>query len=398
MEGDPVMIAKRAYDKADHIEWDTKLTGFGLRTRRGKKGVKHTWVVQYKVGSLTRRITADATVVDAARAKAWAKSLLARIELGEDPQGEKKAARASDTFKQIAADFVEHQRNKGRRENTIYATKLHLGRCKPLLDLKLADIGRTQVAGVLKSIGKAHGAVSADRARAALSSCFAWAIGEGLAPEGWNNPVVGTNTQASGDSPGRALDNAELVAIWNASGDDDFGRIVKLLILTGCRRNEIAKLEWEEVKGDVISLPENRTKNGLRFDIPLTDLARETIGPDQPRKFVFGRYSSSEGFGGFSKAKGQLDTKLKGVKPWRLHDLRHTFSTRLHEAPLSVQPHIIEACLNHVSGHKASVAGRYNHAIYNPEKLEALNKWEAHIKVLLAQASGANVTRLADLA
>ena len=115
-------------------------------------------------------------------------------------------------------------------------------------------------------MGKAHGPVSADRARAALSSCFAWAIGEGLAPDLWSNPVAGTNTQASGESPGRALDNDELVAIWNAAGADDFGRIVRLLIFTGCRRNEIAKLEWDEVKDDLISLPESRTKNGLRFD------------------------------------------------------------------------------------------------------------------------------------
>jgi hypothetical protein len=80
---------------------------------------------------------------------------------------------------------------------------------------------------------------------------------------------------------------------------------------------------------------------------------RELIGPRKDRKFVFGR---GDGFSGFSKAKRQLDDKLRGVAPWRLHD-RRTFSTKLHSKPLSVKPHIVEALLNHISGAKASVAG-----------------------------------------
>ena len=66
---------------------------------------------------------------------------------------------------------------------------------------------------------------------------------------------------------------------------------------------------------DLISISSSRTKNHLQFDIPLTDLARDIIGPQQERKYVFGRYSTSGGFGGFSKAKVELDAKLKGVKP-----------------------------------------------------------------------------------
>ena len=209
------MIARTRVEKADHIEWDSKLIGFGLRTRRGKKGITKSWCVQYKIGGQTRRITADARVVDPAQAKVWAKGLLAKVALGEDPQGEKKAARATDTFKKIADEFVEHQRSKGRRANTIYATELYLNRCSSLHPLKLADIGRGQVASALKAMGKAHGPVSADRARAALSSCFASAVGEGLAPDLWSNPVAGTNTQASGESPGRA---PWTTTSWSRSG------------------------------------------------------------------------------------------------------------------------------------------------------------------------------------
>ena len=391
--------------KPDHIEWDDELKGFGLRIRQGKGGARRSYIVQYKVGALNRRmVIGDADKIDPKQARAAAKKELAKVELGEDPQGEKKGKRTVGTFKAIATEFIEHQEKK-RRASTVYSSRLYLlGRTdrqgklvpayyKDLHNLKPEEIGRGQVAAVLKSIAKAHGPVSADRARAALSSMFAWAIGEALCGEAFDNPVVGTNRASSGKSPGRALDADEIAAIWNAAGDGEFGRIVKLLFLTGCRRNEIAKLEWDEVGKDLISISSSRTKNHLQFDVPLADLARDIIGPRQERKYVFGRYSTSGGFGGFSKAKVELDAKLKGVKPWRLHDIRHTVSTRMH-GELSIEPHIVEACLNHVSGAKAGVAGRYNHAAYNAQKRDAFEAWAQHIKVILAQASGANVKTL----
>ena len=382
--------------KADFIAWDDDLKGFGLRIRQGKGGTRRSWIVQYKSGIHTRRsVIGDADLITPAQARAKAKTELAKVELGGDPQGDKKAKRSIGTFKSIAQDFIAHQEAKGRRPNTIYATRLYLENyCKTLHALRPDEIGRGEIATVLGSIAKAYGPVSADRARAALSSCFAWAIGEGLCPEGYNNPVAGTNTKSDGKPRGRALDGAELAAIWNAAGADDFGRIIKLLILTGCRRNEIAKLEWAEVQDDLISLPEERTKNHLRFDVPLTDFARSLIGQRQPRKYVFGRYSTSEGFGGFSKAKEQLDAKLgDSVKPWRLHDLRHSVSSMLHQE-IGIEPHIVEAVLNHISGARGGVAGRYNHAAYNAQKRAALEQWESHVKVLAAKASGANITSL----
>jgi hypothetical protein len=72
-----------------------------------------------------------------------------------------------------------------------------------------------------------------------------------------------------------------------------------------------------------------------------------------------------------------LDARLTGVKPWRLHDIRRTVATGL--ADLGVLPHLVEAVLNHVSGHKAGVAGVYNKAVYGAEKRAALLAWAAAI-------------------
>jgi integrase len=148
--------------------------------------------------------------------------------------------------------------------------------------------------------------------------------------------------------------------------------------LTGQRRSEIAALEWAEVdlEKKVITLPPLRTKNGSKHTVPLSPLAVEILEA-QPRegKYVFGRYAGP--FSGFGKAKAQLDEQLGDMPPWRVHDLRHTFSTRLGD--LGEKPHVIDAATNHKSGVKKGITGRYNHSVYLKEVTAAMNKWARHL-------------------
>jgi integrase len=224
---------------------------------------------------------------------------------------------------------------------------------------------------------------------------YAWAIGEGLCE---TNPVDGTNKADEGKSRDRVLSDAELAAIWNASTDTDYGRIVKLLMLTAQRRDEIASLRWTEIEGEtdpaLIALPAERTKNSRAHDVPLSAAAMDVLASvvvRNGRDLMFGE--GEGGYSGWSRSKERLDEKLgKAVKPWTLHDLRRTAATRM--ADIGVQPHVIEAVLNHVSGHKGGVAGIYNRSIYAAEKRAALDLWASHVMVAVAQAKGANVTRL----
>ncbi len=378
--------------KTDHIEWDDDLPGFGLRIREGGSRV---YVVQYKVGTKSRRMTLGSTKklhVDPARKEA--KRLLGRVGLGQDPQGEKDTARATaaETFGAIAERFVNYQRDR-LRPSSLYSTNLYLmDRCKRLHGLKIEAVTRREVASVLSTIAEKSGAVSADRARAALSAMFAWAVKEGLIDA---NPTIATNTYAGKTERDRVLNKDEIAAIWSALPDNDYGVIVKLLFYTGARRDEIADLNWSEVDGAdrLIRLPAERAKNRRAFDLPLSQPAFDLIAErfkDGTEGHVFGRHGT--GFSGWSKAKAELDAKLKGVKPWQLRDIRRTVATGMAE--IGVQPHIVEACLNHVSGHKAGVAGIYNKAVYADEKRKAFETWANHLAVLLAQASGANVTPL----
>ena len=96
-------------------------------------------------------------------------------------------------------------------------------------------------------------------------------------------------------------------------------------------------------------------------------------------------FGSREGpFQGWGNAKIALDGRIRaelgeksGLKPWRVHDLRRTAATRMNE--LGVLPHLVEAILNHISGHKAGVAGVYNRAPYTAEKRQALDLWAEHV-------------------
>jgi integrase len=229
--------------------------------------------------------------------------------------------------------------------------------------------------------------VAANRARTSLSAFFTWAIKRGLHD---HNPVIGTETRKE-KTRDRVLTDSELATVWKAVSSSDYGDIVRLLMLTGQRASEISDLRWDEIDFDngLISLPSERTKNKRPHQIPMCDLVRQILrGRKRTRDFVFG-----EGVGGFSgwgKAKERLDKAIenKRGKPlphWTIHDLRRTFATRLSD--LGEAPHIIEACLNHVSGHKSGVAGIYNRSLYKAEKANALARWGEHITGLVGGVS-----------
>ena len=123
-----------------------------------------------------------------------------------------------------------------------------------------------------------------------------------------------------------------------------------------------------------VDLPAERTKNGRPHIVPLSDIAYQVIEPHLGRDWLFGRRGT--GFSGWSKEKKLLDAQRK-IPAWQLRDIRRTVATGMAE--LGVEPHIVEACLNHVSGHKAGVAGIYNKATYLPPKTAALSLWENHV-------------------
>jgi integrase len=369
----------------DRIWFDDDVPGFGIRMRH--TGAR-SWIYQYKLGRKTRRLViGHATAIKPARAKEIAGELHAKVRLGGDPAAEKRSRveRTEHTFDALAQKYLAHQR-QARRPSSFAATERLLEKyCAPLHRLPTDTIDQRTVAERLAAIADNSGAVTSNRARAAMSAMFTWAMKEGLA---LNNPVVNTNKRDEKPRD-RVLTDDELGLILRNLPNGHFGTIVKLLILTGQRANEIAALRWSEIdfKIDVINLPGERTKNGRPHAIPLAATARALLA-DMPvredREFVFGMVDGP--FAGWSVSKKALDAAVAGaagkaLPHWTIHDLRRSAATGM--ADIGVQPHIIEAVLNHVSGHKGGVAGIYNRSSYAKEKAEALARWDEHVTLIV---------------
>jgi integrase len=371
--------------------WDDDLAGFGLRLRRRTVGgpVRRTWVVQYRArGGRGRRLKIGGGELTPERARAKATEIRARVALGEDPQAdrERERAGAASTLRAVLEDYLVLKQAK-LRASSYKVTRLYLlgPYFKPLHSTAVNAIERADVARRLNAITIQNGTNGASRARAHLSAFYTWAMTQGIVEK---NPVIGTEKPDPPKSRERVLTDVELAAIWRACPDDAYGKIVKLLMLTGCRRDEIGGLRWSEIAPDRSSftLPEARTKNAHAHTLPITPLAHsiiKTIPEQVGRDFVFGGYSAS-GFTGWSDAKKALDQRLAGtVSGWRLHDLRRTLATWLADDG-DTEPHIIEAVVNHWSkGHRSGVAGVYNRAKYSRQIKAALALWDDHLRSLV---------------
>lgn len=179
----------------------------------------------------------------------------------------------------------------------------------------------------------------------------------------------------------RVLTNEELKRVWNAAGDGTFGKIVKLLILTGQRRGEIAGLTGTMVGEDRISLPATHTKNGRAHSVPLGSMAQAILTPRKTGEALyFPALGKDTVFDGWSKCKPKLD-KRSGVSDWVLHDLRRTFATNL--ASIGIQLPVIERLLNHISGSFSGIVGVYQRYDFYPEMQDAITRWEERLGSLI---------------
>jgi integrase len=179
----------------------------------------------------------------------------------------------------------------------------------------------------------------------------------------------------------RILTMDELRKVWLAAGDDTFGRIIKLLILTGQRRGEITKLTGSMVGDDTITLPKWLAKNSRQHTFPIGPMAKELLGPPiPPQACYFPALGRKTPFDGFSKCKPKLEQRC-GVSEWTIHDLRRTFASGM--ASLGVTLPVIERFLNHISGSFGGIVGVYQRYDFMPEMREAIAKWENHVRSMV---------------
>jgi integrase len=400
--------------KNEAIFFDDDVPGFGLRVREGGS---RSFIFQYKLGSKQRRMAlGTATALNFSNTRKTAEQLYARVKLGQDPASDKAEARATaaQTFISAARTFLDQKRGELRDRSYPDLERHLLKHAKSLHELQLAKITRRDIAPVITSVTKNSGAVTANRVRTSLSTFFSWTMEQGLADI---NPVIGTARNKE-QSRERVLTPAELRLIWANLGDDHFAAIVRLLALTGQRAGEIAGLCWSEIHDGMILLPAERSKNHRAHVVPLSSPSLAIIDAQEhraARDLIFGR--GTKPFSGWSNCKDRLDARItkanggKDIPHWTPHDLRRTFSTYAggglpaHQLAkltprekelakgLGIEPHIVEAILNHVSGSRSGVAGTYNRSTYKGPKRIALDLWADHLTAIV-EGRASNVTPL----
>jgi integrase len=355
-----------------HRGWKCRarsVVGFGARRQTN---LVHYYVRYRHNGSQILRSIGrhGALTPDTARAKA--KQLLGTVAGGSDPFAQ---TLSGEGFASAVERYLERKRVALKPTSFNEASRYLRNFSSPLHGFRLAQINRAKIAALLGEVETSSGPVARNRFRSALSAFFAWCVTEGLLE---TNPVQGTAQANENGSRERVLTEEELRQLWCGLDDSPFSEIVRLLLLTGQRRNEIGLLCWAEVDlaRKMIVLPPARTKNSRQHELPLSSQALAILAR-QPRRnsseFVFG---GERGFTSWSAEKAKLDQRV-GIAEWHLHDCRRTCATQLGE--LDILPHVVEQALNHVSGAKAGVAGVYNRSKMIDAVREALQRWAEHL-------------------
>ena len=204
------------------------------------------------------------------------------------------------------------------------------------------------------------------------------------------NPSAAVLRREAQEAPDRVLTDLEIVRYWQAASmmEEPFGALLKILLLTGARLNEVARMSRLELSDDAAtwSLPSARTKNRRAHLVPLPPLAQDIIANVKQIDgcpFLFSTNGRTP-VSGWSKIKKRMDGAMGAPPSWRLHDLRRTCAIGM--AAIGVAPHIVEVCLN-IRGSYARGAGAYNKALHITERRAALGRWAAHITRLTEECA-----------
>ncbi|MGB5779070.1 MAG: site-specific integrase [Allopontixanthobacter sediminis] len=392
-------ITKKSIDtlersSSSQFVWDTDLKGFGAKiTPAGSI----SYVLQFRMGgreARTRRYTIGphGSPWTPVTARVEAERLQLLIAQGVDPVDDDRRRRREAVdlaFDNYASHFNRSCKGEGWARLVERVIRLYL---EPVLSKKpLPKITRADIVSVLDAM-PAEQVANQRNVFAVMRRLFRWAVSRG---DIGRSPMEGMETPPPVKPRDRWLNDHELRLVWHAAPQCHpcFGPIVRLLIMTGQRREEVSGIHWQEVdrKDKFWTLPGSRTKNNEPNAIPLNELAvaeldRQAGGANWPKKGRVFATSSGAGFTGYSKGKMNLDRLIERnlgepLAPWRLHDLRRTLATNFQR--LGVRFEVTEAVLNHVSGSRAGVAGIYQRHDWKDEKRKALNDWNEYlIKIL----------------
>jgi integrase len=377
----PKFIESIKPDPAKRIDFRDELMP-GLVLRVSANGTK-TFCFHRRINGRMRRLTVGRFgIVTLSEARERVRKVLYEIESGRFEERTGVESEKSMTLGEVIPQYIEkHAKSKNRdwRNKQSLLRKFTGLHGKRLDQVRRSDV----VMECDKILNTAP--VSANRALAHLKHLMNWCVDRGLLEA---SPLVGMKLPTRETPRERVLTNEELLELWIAcdAAGYPFGDCMKLLILSGQRRTEVAEMKWSELDLErrIWTLPSARAKNGKQHTVPITD-AMLTVLRYVPRylasEFVFTTTGKTP-ISGFGRVKERLNMALpKGTAPWVIHDLRRTMSTNL--AMLGVPQAVTEALLNHKTGVVSGVAAIYNVYSYADEKRQALDAWSQQMMELV---------------
>jgi integrase len=365
---------------SDTLYWDASLPGFGVKvTPKGRK----VFVVLYRTGgagSKLRKYTIGPygrVTLHQARIAAQ-KVFAARLE-GRDLAAEKREKKrlvAADRVEDLLETYISQRLSQNRSGGEI-ARLLRREMGRTWGDRSIHEISKRDVVEVVTAIEQRGAPVAANKTLKSIKTFLRWCVGRAILDQ---SPAEGVPLPAKEIARDRVLSDDELAKVIIAARqiDDLYGGIVELLTLTGQRREEVARLTWEELdlKQRVWVIPKSRTKNAKPHVVQLSDESIAVLSRMEKRgPYVFS-VNGARPFQGFAVAKRKLD-ELSKVTGWRLHDLRRTCVSGM--AGLGVAPHVADKILNHQSGTISGVAAVYQRHEFLAERKNALERWGSHI-------------------
>jgi integrase len=353
-----------------------------------------SWAVRYRHQGRPRKHTIGSfPTVDLKTARLLGGKALRAAAEGRDPGREKMQARSAkaDSIDHVIAEFLDRHVRRSNRPRTAQETerllRLHVlprWRGRPV-----HEITRRDVLDVLDRVVDGGAPIAANRALAAVRKLFNWCVARDILSA---TPCAGVKPPTAERSRDRVLSDDELRLVWQAADQVGwpFGPLVKLLALTGQRRDEVGRMQWSEIDMEkrLWVLRAERVKNNQPHQVPLSETALAVLkGVPQivGSSFVFttnGIAPSSA----YSKNKRRLDALLPADLPaWRLHDLRRTAASGM--ARLNINLPVIEKVLNHSSGSFAGIVAVYQRHSFADEKRAALEAWGRFITDLMNEKS-----------
>lgn len=407
--------------QADHF--DAGYPGLALRISYG--GSK-TWTFHYRIDGKQRRMRLGTlTTMTLAEARdAW-RDARAKVEQGVDPSppdadtASPQSAPVVHTVRSVGLDFIERYcRPRNRTANEV--DKMFKNHLYPALGNRpIEDVTRKDILQFVDGVEKTVPGAGANRILANVRRMFGWAAEKGFIEA---TPVTNVPAPAKETSRDRVLSDNEVIAFLRAAekAGDPFGPLIRLLLLTAQRRDEVAAAKWSEIdlKEGLWALPADRVKNGRGHVLPLSRQALALIEALPSRgnsEFLFpARFARVKGaaprpVSGFGRTKERLDGLMlvqlqkmaeeRGaatdditLPDWRLHDLRRTAASGM--ARLGTPIHVTEKVLNHVSGVVSGVAAVYNRHSYRDEMRTALQAWANSLDALTSDVPS-NVVQIA---